>query len=235
MDSRFFGKCSGGNNLNLMKISLPPRKKLTKTDPGDPLNYHYVPLVGYVFKKRLVNTLKLLGSGYNNLLEVGFGSGILLVELDCRAKNVYGVDIHEKISVVQKMADDLGINAKLQKASVLSLPYEDNFFDAVVAVSIFEHLKPLELDKALIEVKRVLSKNGVVVLSFPTRNIITDVFFQTLGWNRKEWNPRVMHPSGHKDIINAAKRHFNIKQMLVFPRHIPVGFSLYCSIKCLKK
>lgn len=221
--------------MNFMKIFLPHRKKMSKTDPGDPLNYHYIPLIGYVFKKRLTNTLKLLGSGYNNLLEIGFGSGILLVELGRRVRNVYGVDIHEKIPVVQKMADELGINAKLQYASVLDLPFNDNFFDAVVAVSIFEQLKPSELDKAFSEVKRVLTKDGMAVISFPTRNIITDIFFQTLGWNRKEWNPRIMHPSGHKDIINAAERHCAVEQILVFPKYIPVDFSLYCSIKCSKK
>ncbi len=217
-----------------MNIILPLRNKLSKTDAGDPLFYHYIPLIGYVFKKRLVNTLKLLGGGYDNILEIGFGSGILFAELGRRAKNIYGIDIHEKIPVVQKMADDLGFNAKLQYASVLDLPYEDNFFDAVVDVSIFEHIKPLDLDKAFSEVKRVMKNNGKAVISFPVRNIVTDVFFQTLGWNPKEWNPRVMHPSGHKDIIEAAKKYFTIKEMLIFPKFLPIDLSLYCSIACVK-
>ena len=218
-----------------MDIILPPRNKLSKTDAGDPLNYHYIPLVGYVFKKRLINTLKLLGGGYGNLLEIGFGSGILLTELGRRAKKVYGVDIHEKIPIVQKMADDLGFNAKLRYASVLDLPYEDNFFDAVVAVSIFEHIKPQDLSRALSEVNRVMKNNAIAVISFPVRNVITDIFFQTLGWNSKEWNPRVMHPSGHKDIIEAAKNNFAIKEILIFPNFLPINLSLYCSIACVKK
>lgn len=218
-----------------MDIVLPPRKKLTKTDPGDPLNYHYIPLVGWVFKKRLANTLELLGSGYGNLLEIGFGSGILLTELKLRAKNIFGVDIHENIPAVQKMADDIGVKAELRQASVMNLPYEDNFFDAVVAVSIFEHIKPNDLNRAFSEVKRVMRSDGTAVISFPTRNIITDVFFQTLGWNSKEWNPRVMHPSSHKDIIAAAKKVFEVGEILIFPKYLPINLSLYCSIKCFKK
>lgn len=218
-----------------MDIVLPPRNKLSKTDAGDPLLYHYIPLVGYVFKKRLENTLKLLGGGYGNLLEIGFGSGILLAELNRRAKNIFGVDIHEKIPAVQKMADDLGFNAKLQYASILNLPYEDNFFDAVVAVSIFEHIKPRDLNMAFSEVNRAMKNNGIAVISFPVRNIITDIFFQTLGWNSKEWNPRVMHPSSHKDIIGAAKKVFEVGEILIFPKYAPINLSLYCSIACVKK
>jgi len=218
-----------------MKIILPPRKMLTKTDLGDPLNYHYIPLVGYVFKKRLENTLKNLGQGYNNLLEIGFGSGILFTELSKRSNNLYGIDIHDSIQRVEEMLKKINIKAELKKGSALALPYHDGFFDAVVAVSIFEHIVPKDLDKAFSEVKRVLTNGGKAVISFPTRNIITDVFFQTLGWNRKEWNPRVMHPSSHNDIIEAAHRYFKVENISVFPSWLPLGLSLYCSILCQKE
>lgn len=216
-----------------MKVFLPPLKKLTKTDSGDPLLYHYLPLIGYIFRKRLDNTVSLLGRGYDNLLEIGFGSGLLLPELAGRSKNLFGVDIHENIPAVARMLQDLKIKAELKKASVMQLPFDSNFFDAIVAVSIFEHLKPNELDGAMIELRRVMKKNAIVVLSFPTRNLITDIFFQTIGWNAKEWNPRVMHPSSHNDIIAAAQKHFNVGQRLIFPKMLPLNLSLYCSITCL--
>jgi len=217
-----------------MKIILPPRKMLKKTDIGDPLFYHYIPLVGYVFKKRLENTLKSLGQGYENLLEIGFGSGILFPELARRAKNLFGLEIHDSILQVQKMLDNLGIKAELKKGSVLDLSYPSGLFGAVVAVSIFEHIHPKDLDRAFSEVKRVMIGGGKAVISFPTRNVITDVFFQTLGWNSKEWNPRAMHPSSHNDIIEAAKKHFIIEDTLVFPK-VPIDLSLYCTITCRKE
>lgn len=218
-----------------MKIILPPKKYLKKTDIGDPLFYHYIPAIGYVFKKRLEVTLQNLGSGFNNLLEIGFGSGILFPELAARSKKLFGVEMHDSIDLVKDMAEKTGIKAELKFGSVLELPYQDEFFDGVVAVSVFEHIFPKDLDRAFSEVKRVLQRNGRAVISFPTRNIITDIFFQTLGWNKKEWNPRVMHPSSHKDIILAAKRHLKVKNITIFPRWLPIGLSLYCSIACQKE
>jgi len=38
----------------------------------------------------------------------------------------------------------------------LKMPYADNYFDTVLLVSILEHLKPLELAQAFVEVNRVL-------------------------------------------------------------------------------
>lgn len=215
-----------------MENFLPPKNLLTKTDAGDPLFYHYIPLIGYVFKKRLVNTLSLLADNYENLLEIGFGSGLLLPELARRSNNLYGVDVHEMIPAVRKMLDSLNIRADLRRISALDLPFADDFFDAAVSVSAFEHLKPVELDKAFLELKRTLKKGGVAVISFPVRNIITDVFFQTLGWNSKEWNPRIMHPSSHNDIIVAAKKQLRVEKILVFPKFLPIDLSLYCSIIC---
>ena len=217
-----------------MKLFLPPKKLLTKTDAGDPLAFHYLPLIGYVFKKRLINTLELLSSGYNNLLEIGFGSGILIPELSKRSKNIFGVDIHERIWNVEEMLKKMEIKAELKKGSVLNLPYNDQFFDGVVAVSIFEHILPKDLGQAFSEVKRVMAKGGRAVISFPVRNIITDFFFQTIGWNSKEWNPRVMHPSGQKDIIKAAEKYFKVQKISLFPKWLPMDLSLYCSIECLK-
>lgn len=219
-----------------MSIQLPPKKFLKKTDPGDPLYFHYIPVIGYVFKKRLRVTLDNLGTEVsNNLLEIGFGSGILFPELSKRSRNLYGIDFHDSIPLVREMAEKTGIKVDLQKGSVLALPYADGFFDAVVAVSIFEHIIPAELDKAFIEVHRVMKKGGKAVISFPVRNIITDAFFQTIGWNSKEWNPRVMHPSSHRDIISAAKRHFKVKNTTVFPSWLPIDISLYNSILCIKE
>ena len=184
-----------------MENFLPPRNLLTKTDAGDPLFYHYIPLIGYVFKKRLINTLSLLSDNY-----------------------------HFRFRADQFVEDSLKIKAELKKVSTLELPFADDFFDAAGSVSSFEHLQPAELDKAFLELKRTLKKGGIAVISFPVRNIITDLFFQTLGWNSKEWNPRVMHPSSHSDIIAAARKQLRVEKTLIFPKFLPINLSLYCSI-----
>lgn len=211
-----------------MKLLLPPRKLIPRPNHDDPLPFYYIPFVGYVYKKRLVNTLKLLGFEHENLIDVGFGSGLLFLELNKRAQNIFGVDIHDKIGDVIKMLESLKITAELKQGSIYQMPYADNFFDAAVSVSAFEHLK--DLDAAFRELFRILKPGGRAVISFPVRNIITDTFFRAVGFN-----PRQIHPSGHRDIIEAAGRYFTIEETLIFPKFIPIDLSLYCSILCRRE
>lgn len=51
-------------------------------------------------------------------------------------------------------------------ASELTFPYEDQRFDLVFLYSVFTHLLPNDLDRYLIEVKRVLKKGGRVLATF---------------------------------------------------------------------
>jgi ubiquinone/menaquinone biosynthesis C-methylase UbiE len=110
----------------------------------------------------------------------------------------------------------------------LALPFEDENFDTIVSVSTLEHIS--NLDKAMHEMSRVLKKEGEVILSFPVRNPITDQFYKLFGYN-----PRKIHPSSHRDIINAAKKYFIVKKIIKFPALLPLDVAGYCSIKCLKK
>jgi SAM-dependent methyltransferase len=47
------------------------------------------------------------------------------------------------------------------------LPFNDNFFDAVVMIAVFEHIKPLKLIDVLREIKRTLKPNGRFILTTP--------------------------------------------------------------------
>ncbi len=185
-------------------------------------------MVGYIHKKRLFNTLKLLEgrNHYQRILDVGYGSGILFPELSSRAKQVYGLEVHEKESLVSRMLEKEGVaNVFLKRGTILEMPFKDSYFDAVVSVSTLEHIK--DLDRAICEIKRILKPAGRVVLSFPVRNAATDFCFRLLGYK-----PREIHPSSHSDIIAAAKRHFKIEEILKFPNFSNIDYSLYCSIKC---
>lgn len=161
------------------------------------------------------------------MVDAGFGSGLLFLELSKRAKNVFGIDIHDKIGEVSKMLATLGVTAELKHGSVYQMPYSDNFFDAAVSVSTFEHLT--DLDSVFHELSRVIKPSGVAVISFPVRNIITDSFFRAVGFN-----PREIHPSSHDDIIKTAEKYFKIEKTLIFPKFLPINWALYCSIRCRK-
>lgn len=211
-----------------MKAYIPAKKNIYKTNKEDPIFWYYFPLVGYFYRKRLINTLTFLGKDYNRLLDIGYGSGILFPELSSRAKRVFGLEIHGKEKLVGQMLKKEKINnVILRKGSIYKMPFENNYFDCIVSVSTLEHLQ--DLDKAMLEVKRVLRPNGQVVFSFPVRNIITDCFFKFAGYS-----PRKVHPSSHLNILNEAKRYFVVDRILKFPNFSNINYSLYCSLRCIK-
>jgi ubiquinone/menaquinone biosynthesis C-methylase UbiE len=91
----------------------------------------------------------------------------------------------------------------LEKGNVLDMPYEDNFFDTVLLVSILEHLKPVELEQALVEVRRVLKPGGQMVYGTPVEKPFMVFMFKLLGHRIRD-----EHFSTEKEIAAAARRIF---------------------------
>jgi len=220
--------------IPLMALSIPPRELLVTTNVEDPLPFYFSPLTGGVFRKRLANTLAMLDGGpakYRSLLEIAFGSGILLPELAHRTEKLYGIDNHPMISQVGGMLKTMGLSAELSGGDLFKMPYADGQFHAVVAVSVLEHFK--DLDPALAEIDRVLAPDGVVVLSFPVRNWLTDKALDLFDSGHADHLAR--HPSSHRDIIAAAEKRFRVERTLLLPRFLPMDLTMYCSIRCAKK
>lgn len=213
----------------MKKIYLPNKNNIYKTGDEDPVFFHYAPVVSIIYRKRLQNTIAMLGDDrHNNLLEIGYGSGLLLPELNKRCKRLYGVDIHNEMDLVYKMLEKEGVNAELSSGSILKLPYEDGAFDAVVSVSVLEHIS--ELDSAIGEIKRVMRNKGILVLSFPVKNKITDLFYKLVGFS-----PSVIHPSGHREIEDAVGRQLKITDRRIFPSVKNPDYGLYMTLRCLKQ
>lgn len=217
------------------KLILPSRSNIHKTTPKheDPVELCYSPVMGLVFRKRLSNTLSLLSTGHEKMLDIGYGSGVLFPSLLQFAQNCYGLESHgqeEKIYgflAKEKIGPGKVI---LIPGSILEIPFSDEFFPALVSVSTLEHIKEEDLDKAMKEMFRILKAGGEMVLSFPVRNMITDGFFKLIGYDQ-----RSVHPSSHRDILAAAEKYFRIEKIITMPCWLALDFSIYCSIKCVKK
>jgi ubiquinone/menaquinone biosynthesis C-methylase UbiE len=204
-------------------VKLPPRSLVPKTAADDPVEYYFKPLTARLYRARLRLAGALLGPGpYESLLEVGYGSGIFLPELAGRTRRLAGVDIHGESERVGGMLRELGVSADLREASLFELPFADGEFDALVCLSVLEHVT--ELDAALGELARVLRPGGVVVLGFPVRNAITDTFFRAVGYD-----PRRLHPSGHAEILAAARSQprLAVEREAWFPRVLPLALAAY--------
>jgi SAM-dependent methyltransferase len=211
-----------------MSLLLPPRELVTKPDAEDPIEYYYRPLTRWLYRSRLRDTVRALGDGkFDTLLDVGYGSGIFIPELARRTKRLVGVDVHAGREGVQKMAAGLGIDVELLHASLFELPFEDEGFDALVSVSVLEHLR--DLVPALTELRRVVRAGGVLVFGTPVRNIATSSFFRLVGYD-----PSEIHPSGHREIEAAihATPGLDLERRIHFPRVLPLGIAAYVTFLC---
>jgi methionine biosynthesis protein MetW len=98
----------------------------------------------------------------SKVLDFGCGdggtAGKVILERGC---NYTGVDVSEKAI---RHARHRGLDAKLIDDAA-SLPFEEESFDAVLAIEVLEHLFLPQL--AVAEVHRVLKPRGVFVLSVP--------------------------------------------------------------------
>jgi len=209
-------------------VYVPDRAAVPKTDDDDPIDYYYQPLTSYVYRKRLTMTAALLGSRvFPSLLEIGYGSGILLPELARHAERLVGIDIHANREPVVGMLARLGVAADLRRADLYSMPFEDHSFDALFCLSVLEHLT--ELDRALAEFARVTKPGATLVFGFPIRNLVTDTFFRAVGYD-----PRKLHPASHRDIERAilANRDLRFERREIFPRFVPVDLALYYACRC---
>ena len=206
-----------------MKLILPKKGTLIDTNYEDILDFYYHPLHKHMYIKRLNMCLSLMKNlKFNSILETGYGSGILFPTLNTVSNELHGIDMHKKNEEVQKRLNNIGIKTNLISGDILKLPYEDNKFDAIISISILEHIK--DLDIVMKEFKRVLKPNGYLFIGSPIKNKLTDLFFRYTKFNYEEH-----HPSTHDHIINAVKDNFKIQKLIKFPK-VPMNYSLYFSL-----
>lgn len=98
------------------------------------------------------------------ILDLGCGLGWGTNYLSCIGK-VYGVDIDTMTIKEAKNRYKKNRKIKFLVADAVKLPFPKEKFDAVVAIEIIEHIK--DQQKYLDEVRRVLKKRGILIISTP--------------------------------------------------------------------
>jgi SAM-dependent methyltransferase len=135
------------------------------------------------------------------ILEVGCGTGGLLVAARRAELAVEGVDIASRwLIVARRRLADRGLSVPLLAASAERLPWPDGRFDAVVADSVLEHLD--DPWRALREWSRVLRPGGRLVVWSPNRfSLATDphVGVWGVGWLPRSWVPGYLRLRGRSD------------------------------------
>lgn len=157
-----------------MKIIIPEKSMLIRTNDVDYYQWNYKFPIKYVQLYRYKTIIRLLGDKiYPRLLEAGTGSGIFLPELARHCEKLYASDIHPYFDNIDTLLKHYKIqNYSLKSESIQKTAYPDNYFDAIVAVSVLEFVD--DLQAAINEIKRILKKDGVFITICPMNSKILD-------------------------------------------------------------
>jgi ubiquinone/menaquinone biosynthesis C-methylase UbiE len=102
------------------------------------------------------------------VLDCGCGVGVLLADLVSRYASVYGIDISWHM-LKQAQSGDFN-KSELIVGDAEYIPFEDDFFDAVICRGSLHHVPSVA--RALAELRRILKEGGVLVLSEPCNDFL---------------------------------------------------------------
>lgn len=219
-----------------MKLSIPKKTNLIPLKFGyidSTIDQYYRPFQGYFMRKRLELALSMLGNRkYDKVLDVGYGGGTFIPSLAKLAKKVYGIDTLPKkqLQTVEKILKKEGIKADLIVGSIFKTPYKADFFDAIVCISVLEHFKGEEINKAVREMYRILKLGGSLVIGSPVKNPMTDFIIDHF----LSFDPNDIHPSGHKQILKGIKDEVKIEKGIHYFSFLPQDLSLYFVVRIKK-
>ncbi len=219
-----------------MKLSIPKKENLVPlkyTYIDSTIDQYYRPFQGYFMRKRLDLAFSMLGKKkFDKMLDVGYGGGTFIPMLAKVAKKVYGIDTlpQKQMETVKKILKQEGVSVDLKVGSIFKSPYKNNFFDGIVCISVLEHFKGRQLNKAVSEMYRILKPGGVLVMGFPVKNPMTDFIIDHF----LSFDPNDIHPSGHKQILSAIKEEVKIEKRIHYFPFLPLDLSLYCVARVKK-
>jgi SAM-dependent methyltransferase len=116
-------------------------------------NWSYAPT--YLRKMAYVRSkIEALADPQKAVLDAGCGEGVLVEEFRNKGWNIVGLDLNYNSNFVER-------------GDILSMPFEDEQFDCVLFLDVFEHLAFVDQPKALVEIGRVLKPEGRLIISVP--------------------------------------------------------------------
>jgi ubiquinone/menaquinone biosynthesis C-methylase UbiE len=109
-----------------------------------------------------------------NVLDAGCGEGSFIYKLKTEFSKNYNLAFHGidlsflDIDFAGKRKEYFGHDGcEFQRMDILNLDYEDNYFDIIITSEVIEHI--LEPAKMLLELKRVLKKDGFLIITTPSK------------------------------------------------------------------
>lgn len=124
--------------------------------------------LGFAKHLKLMKTHMGLRPGMK-VLDVGCGTGALLVELAREGADVVGIDTFEEAGgidrqIAEARLTESGLQVRLVKGTAEVLPFPDGAFDLVVSIGMLEHIPPEVRRRVVPEMFRTVKSGGTLFL-----------------------------------------------------------------------
>ncbi len=161
---------------------------------------HYEHLHRYAFAAQFVKGRRVLDLACGE----GYGSKIL----SSNAAHVVGIDI-DKATIEHARKKYTKKNLEFMVGSMMDIPVKDNNqFDVIVCFEAIEHIKEQEM--LLNEVKRLLKKDGLFIVSTPDKR-----YFEEKIKDKREFHVKELYFDEFKELLN---RYF--KNIAFYGQHL---------------
>jgi SAM-dependent methyltransferase len=133
-------------------------------------------------------------------LDMGSGSGANLEVLHRCFPAVVGADVSIRVLRTSKHVHN---TTEFVTADIQNLPFKSGAFDVVVSTEVFEHVADLE--RAVLESRRILSEGGYLVVSTPNYGNLIGVVKWLKDWRNgsRTWEPWGAHSGGLERFMTA--------------------------------
>ncbi|MFV2015253.1 MAG: class I SAM-dependent methyltransferase [Candidatus Heimdallarchaeota archaeon] len=146
--------------------------KYGKKDSSD--NYEVLnPKKTKCISKFVLERVKIPRNKYKNLLEIGYGYGILLNSFKGHFNSLFGTDISEHAIKYAKTH----IQGYIKVHDIQENPPFDKKFDVILAIDVLEHLN--KLDEGIENIKSMMYDNSILIVEIP---LFTGSWYNKILW-----------------------------------------------------
>jgi len=195
----------------------------------------YYRVIEYAISYLLLNLKK-----GDRVLDIGSLDSIFPIYLSVKGYEIYAIDINIKVGGLKKLARTFGLNNFCSLVSdATKMPFPNNFFDKITAISSVEHILPVEIGdfKAFREIARVLKVGGNAIITVPYKNEVSQKwrYHPTHGrylirWYNKKYLTRIAKTAGLSseilffcDDVGFARIWYNFLEIFLSPISIFFG------------
>ena len=213
------------NKKNVFKSKFPP------SHPNE--------MMVKIFSSRIYSSVRIKPAGQNKILEIGSFSGNNLRFFIENGFKAYGVEINQQLV-------DLGVkNLKRLKIKTpvikigknTKIPFKNNFFDTLVSINTIHYNSGNEIQKVMLEYKRVLKKGGILYLETPGKNhFAVGKKIGNLSYKSNLKDFRKNHIFGFFDSAAHLKKFLKayFKNVKIFERHEKTEINLHFYVAVCK-